>query len=59
LAKTIAVKGLGRFTLDYARLRMTIFVCLWYPTKSVKPEKPDFEHHSKSILNNLYLLVII
>jgi hypothetical protein len=32
---------------------------LWYPAKSVKPEKPDFEPHTQSFLNNLYLLVII
>ena len=37
---------------------MYLCVCLWYPAKSVKPEKPDFKHQSQSFLNNLYLLVI-
>jgi hypothetical protein len=38
---------------------MNICVCLWYPAKCVKPEKPDFGPHPQCFLNNLYLLVII
>jgi hypothetical protein len=37
---------------------MNTSACLWYPVKSVKPEKPEFGLHAKSLLNNLYLGVI-